>query len=101
MNSLMRDLRFGLRMLRKNPIFALIAVVTLALGIGANTGMFSAFNGLVLKPTPYPESGAIDRIYRTTAQNPDGGFFVADFYKLFIRLSTGILHRVFACPEFD
>ena len=58
------DVRYGLRQLRRAPLFAATAVITLALGIGANAAIFSVLNGIILRPLPYPKSGQL--MYVTT-----------------------------------
>src|SRR5438105_12898893 len=78
----MNDLRFALRSLGRSPGFVLIAILTLGLGIGANTSAFSVVNEVLLRPLPYADSGQLDRIYRAIPQNSRGGVSPADYLDL-------------------
>ena len=67
MDSLAQDLRFALRTLAKRPGFTLVAVATLALGIGATSAIFSLVNGILLEPLPIEDSGRVVMIDRETS----------------------------------
>ena len=69
--------------------YTLGAIVTLGLGIGANTSMFSILNGYMLRPAPYADRDRLDRIYRTTRQERRGGISPARTF-LMSRLSSGL-----------
>jgi putative ABC transport system permease protein len=80
MQTIWQDLRYGLRGLIKNPGFSAVVVLTLALGIGANTAMFSVLNTYLIRPLPYPESDRLVRIFRTSPHSQSwphspGNFF--------------------------
>ena len=80
METLWLDLRHGLRMLIKRPGFTAVAVLTLALGIGANTAMFSVLNTYLLRALPYPDSDRLVRVFRTSPHSQSwphspGNFF--------------------------
>src|SRR5438105_15042652 len=65
----MNDLKFALRQVRKSPGFTLVAVLTLALGIGANTAIFSVVEGALLRPLPFPHGERLVRIYEALDEN--------------------------------
>lgn len=74
MHTLWHDLRYALRNLRKSPGFALVAILTLALGIGASTAIFSVLENILIEPFPYPDAQRFMCIQiHDTEQNGRGG----------------------------
>ena len=71
MGTFLNDLRYGLRTLGRNPGFTIVAVLTLALGIGANTTIFSVINATLLKPLPFPDSDRLVLVWETFGKRPD------------------------------
>src|SRR6266498_4346679 len=79
MATVLQDLRYGLRMLAKSPGFTTVALLTLALGIGANTALFSVINGVLLNPLPYWQPDRLVALYSRTAEFPKSSISYPNF----------------------
>ena len=76
----MNNLRLALRQLIKNPAFAAVAIITLALGIGANTAIFSIVNAVLLRPLPYPDAGRIMVVNESAGPGQDFSVALPDYF---------------------
>jgi len=93
METLLKDIRYGVRILLKRPAFTAVAVITLALGIGANTAIFSVLYAVLLRPLPYPDA---DRIVRIDETEGTGGMGVSPPNFLDFRQQNGSFENIAA-----
>src|SRR5271169_4939052 len=101
MTTLLQDMRYGLRLLWKSPGFTIVAVLSLAFGVGANTAIFSIVNAVLLRPLPFPHP---ERLVKIIANNRgvgarDIGFSVPELDDL--RTSAGVFEQVAAMATGD
>lgn len=82
MESLLQDVRYGLRMLRKSPGFTSVAVITLALGVGANTAVFSVINSILLRSLPFRDASRVMFVWKTMSNGTPNAFSTPAFLEM-------------------
>ena len=101
MEGFMQDVRYAIRMLLRTPGPTSIAVLTLALGIGATTGIFSLVDAVLLRPLPYPEPGQLVRVFTVLPTQPHFPIAIADFYDFRQRASAFSSSALYAERDLD
>src|SRR4030095_7234502 len=79
---MLTDLRYAIRMLLHSPAFSLVAIVTIALGIGANTAIFSVVNGVLLRPLPFGDADRIVKVWSAQSGEKRSNHSAGDFQDL-------------------
>lgn len=101
MEALLQDIRYGVRLLLKDPAFTLISVLTLALGIGANTAIFSVVNGVLLRPLPYPQPSQLVALSEKTASFESSSISYPNFEDWRRRNSTFAAMAAYRSDDFS
>jgi putative ABC transport system permease protein len=101
MRNMLQDVRYGLRVLTRRPAFTVVAVVTLALGIGANTAIFSVINAVMIRPLPYPQPEQLVKVFQYAPTTEKGTLPTLWSYPRYevLRDSVESLTAVAACNQ--
>src|SRR5262245_44498387 len=94
MDNLIQDIRYGVRMLLKSPSVSIVATIALALGIGANTAIFSVVNAVLLRPLPFPNSEALTSVFKSSKDGRilRGSFSYPDFFD--VRTQNNVFEHI-------